>query len=376
MMRPLGRLGAAALGLAALTALAADSAPLGRELVTDPQRQAVRPEVFQGMVVAPIPISNPTIGTGLGVVAMPFYRLGPRSPLSNTVVAAGYTTSGSWGVGAAQSTRLDGDRLRLDGFLGYVDMRYRFYGVGSRMGAAGVSAPVAQRGFAFVPELLLLVGNRLYVGVRYRAAGVRMSPEETPQPALAPFFSGGAADDFSSGFGPIASFDTRDNDMNPSAGSLIEFKANFANRGFGGDADYRQFTLAANHYLRAGKRGVLALRGYGCRTTPDTPLFDLCLYGAGSDLRGYDVGRYRDRALLAAQAEYRFPVRGRLGAALFGGAGKVGDSFGSLGAERSLPSAGFGVRVLASRATRVNLSVDYARGRDSDAWYIYVKEAF
>ena len=367
MSRPAARLGAAALGLAALCASAADPGAISK---------AVRPSVIQDTVVAPIPISNPTIGTGLAVVVMPFYKLGERSPLSNTVVAAGYTTSGSWGIGASQSTRLDGDRLRLDGFLGYLDMRYRFFGAGSRMGASGVSAPVAQRGFAFVPELLLLVGEHVYAGLRYRAAGMRMSPEETPPAELAAFFPGGAADDFSSGFGPIAAFDTRDSDMNPSSGSLVEFKANFANRGFGGDADYRQFTLAANHYRRAGRRGVLALRGYACRTTPDTPLFDLCLFGSGSDLRGYDLGRYRDRAMLAAQAEYRFPLGGRFGAALFGGAGKVGDSFGGLGDERSLPSVGAGVRLLASRETRVNLSVDYARGRDSDAWYIYVKEAF
>ena len=60
---------------------------------------------IEDVVVAPIPISNPTVGTGLAVVVMPFYHLGEQSPLSNTAVALGYTSSGSWAVGAAQSTR-------------------------------------------------------------------------------------------------------------------------------------------------------------------------------------------------------------------------------------------------------------------------------
>jgi hypothetical protein len=41
----------------------------------------------------------------------------------------------------------------------------------------------------------------------------------------------------------------------------------------------------------------------------------------GDIMRGYARGRYRDRWLLAAQGEYRSPVRKRLGGVLFAGAG-------------------------------------------------------
>jgi hypothetical protein len=85
--------------------------------------------------------------------------------------------------------------------------------------------------------------------------------------------------------------------------------------------------------------GVLALRGYLCHASDRTLLFDLCLFGAGSELRGYEVGRYRDQAMVAAQAEYR-------------------------------------LRWLAAEKARVNLSVDIARARDSTSLYVYVKESF
>ena len=138
---------------------------------------------------------------------------------------------------------------------------------------------------------------------------------------------------------------------------------------------YQTYTLAANYYRRAGP-GVLALRGYACGVSDDTPLFDLCLFGAGSDLRGYEVGRYRDKSMLAFQGEFRFPLAGRFGAVVFGGSGKVARTFGEMGDEPDLWSVGAGLRWLASEKAKVNLSVDVAKGRDGTSAYVYVKEAF
>jgi outer membrane protein assembly factor BamA len=173
----------------------------------------------------------------------------------------------------------------------------------------------------------------------------------------------------------VAVFDTRDNEMNPASGVYADFRGNFAQSSLGGDLSYRTFTLAGNWYRRTGP-GVLALRGFACGVSDNTPLFDLCLYGSGSDLRGYEAGRYRDRAMLALQGEYRFPLGGRFGGVVFAGSGKVARTFGDMGSEPDLPSIGAGVRWLASEAARVNLSVDVAKGRDSTGVYVYVKESF
>jgi hypothetical protein len=121
------------------------------------------------------------------------------------------------------------------------------------------------------------------------------------------------------GVGPVAVFDTRDNEMNPSAGVLIDFRGNFAEHNLGSDVDY-------------------------CRASDNTPLFDLCLFGSGSDLRGYEVGRYRDQRMVAFQGEYRFPLAGRFGAVVFGGSGKVARTFGEMGDEPDLWSVGAGLR--------------------------------
>jgi hypothetical protein len=368
------RLAAAACCIAA-AAHAAEPSQLARDIGVDPSKELADSSLFEDVVVAPIPISNPTVGTGLAVVVMPFYHLGPESPLSNTAIAAGYTSSGSWALGAAQTTRLRGDALRIDGFLAFIDLRYRFFGKGSDAGSAGQSVPIEQKATAFVPELLFQVRSHAFLGVRYRGVRVETSLDasEVP-PALAPFLDL-TGTIVSSGIGPVAVLDTRDNDMNPASGWLADFRGNFAEHSIGSDSSYRSFTLGVNHYRRLGP-GVLALRGYACGASERTPLFDLCLYGSGSDLRGYEIGRYRDRSMFTAQAEYRFPLGGRFGAVAFAGTGKVAPTFGDMGSQPTLPSIGAGLRWLASAKARVNLSLDVARGRDDTSGYIYVKEAF
>jgi hypothetical protein len=371
-MRPVA---AVALGLAMQCALAVDPALLSKEMRIEPEKALVEARVFEDVVVAPIPISNPTVGSGLAVVVMPFYKLGADSPLSNTALAAGYTSSGSWGVGAAQSTRLLGGEMRLDGSLGYVELHYAFFGTGSSAGTAGDSVPIVQKAFALVPEFLFQVASHTFLGLRYRGVRVETALDTDVAPPQFQSLPGLSLTVTSSGFGPVAVFDTRDNDMNPTAGMLIDFRGNYARKDFGSDFDYEVFTLAANYYRRTGP-GVLALRAYACKVSENAPLFDLCLFGSGSDLRGYEVGRYRDRSMFAAQAEYRFPLAGRFGGVVFGGSGKIAPSFGEMGGQPDLPSVGAGVRWLASPKARVNLSIDVAKGRDDTSVYVYVKESF
>lgn len=60
----------------------------------------------------------------------------------------------------------------------------------------------------------------------------------------------------------------------------------------------------------------------------------------------------------------------------FAGIGQVAPSLKELTSDNLLPSAGLGLRFRASEEERVNLSIDFAVGKDSDAWYFRIGEAF
>jgi hypothetical protein len=109
------------------------------------------------------------------------------------------------------------------------------------------------------------------------------------------------------------------------------------------------------------------------------PFDQLALVGNSSFLRGYVRGRFRDRDLIAAQAEYRAPIVRRLGWAVFGGAGRIASQPADLLARdaRTLPSYGIGARWTLFSGSRSDIRVDYARAGDGQSGiYVALNEAF
>jgi hypothetical protein len=121
---------------------------------------------------------------------------------------------------------------------------------------------------------------------------------------------------------------------------------------------------------------VLAYRAFGKFTAGRVPFFDLAFFGTHNDLRGYPGGQYVDKMMIATQAEYRWRFWGKWGMVAFAGIGEVAPTLSEFGAGNLLPSVGAGLRYMVSEANRVNISVDYARGKDGDAVYFYIGEAF
>jgi hypothetical protein len=115
----------------------------------------------------------------------------------------------------------------------------------------------------------------------------------------------------------------------------------------------------------------------GCDVPGDrVPFFELCMYGSGADLRGYELGRYRDHFMVAAQTEYRLTLPWRISVTVFGGTGEVAPSFGRLNSENLLPAGGAGLRYALSSKYRVNYRVDYAIGKNGGTWIVTLGEAF
>ena len=96
-------------------------------------------------------------------------------------------------------------------------------------------------------------------------------------------------------------------------------------------------------------------------------------------MRGYYLGRYRDNALVATQAEYRFlpfPFSKRFGGAIFGGVATVGSSLKSLKADQLRASGGLGARFLLFPGKDIFVRFDYAFTREGSGYYLFIGEAF
>jgi hypothetical protein len=331
--------------------------------------------------VMPIPIANPTIGTGLGATAMYLFEAGENAPLSSVTLAGLYTDTDTWAAAVGTETHFQDDKYRLSGWAGYFNGNLRFFGIGNEAGDRGEYIRITQKGPFLVSKFLVQVANDIFIGPQLRYIEFEISLQDPllppDLPDLPPGISiPGSIENVSAGLGAVLETDTRDNRFFAQNGSFFNFTANFARDWIGSDQEYEQYDAGYNLYRPVGN-GFIAWRATGCFREGDVPFWDLCKFGGEEDaIRGYVGGQYRDKVSVTTQIEYRRRIHGKWGFVAFAGAGQVGPEIGDIEFDNLLPSFGVGIRFLASEEQRVNLGVDYARGKDSDAWYFRIGEAF
>ncbi len=172
--------------------------------------------------------------------------------------------------------------------------------------------------------------------------------------------------------------DSRDHILAPTSGNLLTLNVTRAAAGAFSDFTYTRWRVDARRYQPITGEHVLAGQVLMLGVQGTAPFDQLALVGGGDIMRGYTRGRYRDRWMLAAQTEYRTPVRYRVGAVMFAGAGVVSPTFGDLFTDRVLlPSYGAGVRFQLDARQRSAVRVDYGRGRDgASGLYVGFNQAF
>jgi hypothetical protein len=329
-------------------------------------------------VVAPLPVINPTVENGLAFALGYVYRLDRNetsSPPSVTALGGFKTSNGSWGSAVYQTLNLAHDTIRVLGVFAYGDINYAYYGVGESAGATGESIEVNQTGPVGLVEGLVRVRPRLFVGARYFALQMTVASESVTV-ANGPTLPAIDTDLRTAALGPRVDYDSRDSTFYPREGLFVQGMVNFYDQAFGGRRSYRAYQASVNRYQSLSARHVLAWHAGACGVDGFVPFYDLCMLGKSQDLRGYPIGQYRDRAMVAAQIEWRSELWRRFGAVAFLGGGEVAPDFGSLNLKQTVPGGGIGLRFTLASRNHVNLRADYAWGKDSSALYVGVVEAF
>jgi surface antigen Omp85-like protein len=329
-------------------------------------------------VIAPIPGHNPSQGITLVGVAQYIFKPEGQSngtPPTTVGLAGLYTEEKSWAAGFGYRGSLRDDDWRLQAFAGTGQYNFDFYGVGQDAGERGVHIPLEQKFKAGQLQATKRIAQGLYFGPRITTYQMHLSAGSVNLPDYGEFQPQIGGDINGAGLGARLAWDTRDNTFAPTAGVSVQSRLDWYRRSFGGDFDYEVFDAEYNHYYLLRPAQVLAWRAYLRHASDNAPFFELSSLG-GSDLRGYEHGRYSDATLLAVQAEWRWQWRPRWGLVAFGGVGAVGPSIGKVLESDALWSGGVGVRFRIAQDNPVNFRLDWAYGRDGSALYLSVGEAF
>jgi outer membrane protein assembly factor BamA len=175
----------------------------------------------------------------------------------------------------------------------------------------------------------------------------------------------------------LANWDTRDNIFAASAGSYHQFMATLYGGAIGSDYGFGRYVVDARRYIATLPNHVLALQGVLGIETGDPPFQHLFPFGGQELMRGYYLGRFRDKNMVVVQAEYRIvPVWWRFGAVVFGGIGDVADELGHFTLGDFKYSVGGGIRFLLNRQERIALRLDFGFGENTSGFYITLGEAF
>ena len=155
-------------------------------------------------------------------------------------------------------------------------------------------------------------------------------------------------------FVPFLSFalkyDTSDSQIHPTRGFRFILQDDWA-AGFMGsrDAAFNRLTIDLRKYQRVfGEKDVFAVRALAQYVGGgEIPLFDHASLGGGNTLtamRGYGLNRFLDRGKFLVNAEYRFPLLGRLGGNVFCDTGTVWPSLRDIDFGTIAFDAGVGLR--------------------------------
>ena len=383
-MIPLNKSGRAGFGLILLSALAifaVQSEALAQGLEKD-TRPPIAPDIREDetriklqrgdFVAVPIPLSNPTLGSGLIGGAAYFYPQSEEQkaaqPASLTGIAGMYMDNDSKALAIVQQNYWSNNRWRFTGAAGAADLRLSLLSADD----AGNSLDLDWRlkgNFAFA-RLSGQVRKGWYTGFLTRLVEVDQSLESNVDFRVADFVT--LPDIRTVGIGAYLEYDTRDMPTNAYSGRYLKVDALFNDESIGSDNTYQNFSFVYNTYRQMGDSLVLAWQLQGCLRGGDVPLWDACTI----KLRGFSATDFMGTGSLSGQVEGRWRLNERWGLVGFAGTGYARDVYSDIENREWIPSYGVGLRFMVLKSKRINMRLDYARSSNSDAIHFLVGESF
>jgi len=211
--------------------------------------------------------------------------------------------------------------------------------------------------------------------------GEPLPPEDIPELDENEWITNQLIDGLTNSLTARVAYDTRDFTLDPAQGVLASFQTGMIGQVLGGDYDAFKYEAEFRQYIplthpqedinelsptRFRRQHVFAYRVLYGTSSGDLPLLERFKVGGQYSVRGTDeTAQSGDQALLF-NAEYRFPLGGNLGGALFFDTGTASLPGQSLSFNNMVTTVGLGIRYRISFFGIAPLRLDYGYDLDSN----------
>jgi hypothetical protein len=318
-------------------------------------------------IAAPIPIQNPTVGTGLALGGGYLFTLDEESQASFIGIGGFRTNNESNGYAVGGKLNFGEGRWTVKASAGYADLTYDLF-VGDVPFGINQTGAIAQASLAYGVTKAFSVGLELgYVESEIGPGNAPNLPEDIQ---LAFGISTGTAD-------LLLQYDSRNDTIYPTTGLNGSLSVGRGTILDGPSRDFQRGLAKLGFFVPVSESGVVAGQLAMCNVDRETPFFLSCSLGGSDAFRGYSSTQNIDDALASFQIAFRGLVGKRFGYAVFAGTGRVARTLGDLSSAPDLSAAGLGARYRLSRKFPVDFSVDVAVNLDEEVTtYVYVGQRF
>ena len=288
-----------------------------------------------------------------------------------------YTLENQYGFWLDHALYTDENKWFFYGRARYQSFPLFYYGIGRETPSEHI-ALIDGEYTLFRERLLRETLPSLYVGLELDYQGLnRVNYIDTETDFELPEVGAMGSNNLGIGLGLL--YNNIHNAMNPREGLYSEWAFMNYNTAVGSDYNMTTYVIDNRIYRPVKENTVFAAQVYGQFTSGDAPFNMLALMGGESLMRGYYLGRYRDKNLLAGQVEYRilpFEFSKRWGASVFLAAGQVyGDEYG-FNWDQFLPTGGAGIRYLIFPEKDIYTRIDVSFTEEGRGVYFFIGEAF
>lgn len=335
-------------------------------------------------VILPVLSTAPETGVELGGAGLlSFYTdtAHRETRVSNIFAYATITTKGQSRFSLSTSYWAPQNKYHYIAAVSYINFPFDFYGTGNNTLKSNADRLGLKR-FKVATSAEKKIGQYFYIGLVAGGFDYRFSDADKTGIFETDASLQGRHGGTTLYAGPTVIFDSRNNNTYTTKGAVITSYLDLM-KGIGSNSDYSGGLLNVEYaqFFSLSKHFVL---GFDIQeqslTGSQSPFYLMPALGSDEMMRGYYNGRFRDRNLLAGQAELRYRITNRVGIVGFVGTGQVWNSDFSFSEFK--PNYGGGLRYFFDTEKGLSIRVDYGVGEKRpnesrlSGLYIGLGEAF